>query len=408
MLYDRILIRYGELSLKGRNKKRFLDKIFITIKHKCNKFKSLDYIRFHDRMFIILNGEDPYAVIQKLNQVFGLYSYSLCARCESNIEDIKKLAKEVVKNEITSKTTFKVETKRADKSFPIQSLEVSKKVASYVLKDNSERLIVDVHKPKVILKVDITFDGTYIYTNKIKGLGGLPIGIDGKGLLMLSGGIDSPVAGFLVQKRGVEIEVIHYASPPYTSDKSKQKVFDLTEKLSYYSAFGKVKLHVVPFTKIQKSIYDNCPNSYAITIMRRMMYRIAEKLAYKNDCLIIANGESLGQVASQTLYSMNAINSVTNIPVIRPVATMDKDEIVSLAKKIDTYEISIRPYEDCCTIFVPKNPVTKPNIRKCISFEKSFDYESLIDECINNIETIEIEEGKNIELENSCVIDDLF
>ena len=410
MLYDRILIKYGELSIKGKNKKSFLDKLIRTIRHKCASLTALKFERTHDRLYIILNGEDAQDVISCLNKVFGLHAYSLCARCDSNLEDIKDLALKIIKYEVKEKTTFKVETKRALKTFPLTSIEASQEIARHVLRE-SDLLIVDVRKPQMRLRIDIRSEGTYIMTNEIKGLGGLPVGIDGKGLLMLSGGIDSPVAGYLVQKRGVEIEAIHFSSPPYTSEMAKQKVLQLIEKLAHYASNSKVKLYNIPFTKLQKAIFDHCPQSYGITIMRRMMYRISSEVAKINNNLIIVNGENLGQVASQTMHSMLAINEVTNMPIIRPLVAFDKLEIIDIAKKIDTYAISIEPYEDCCTVFVPANPVTKPDINKCIQYESYFDFQPLIEECIKNVEIIEIKEGQVINVFQSndeCPIADLF
>ncbi len=407
MLYDRILVKYGELTLKGKNKASFINQTIRTIKEKCKKFEKLEYINNFERFYIILNGEDYEKVTEALNNVFGLHSYSLTAKCESNLEAIKDLAKKVVETEIKVKTTFKVETNRVDKNFPMTSLEVSKVVASHVLK-NSPHLIVNVRNPEITLKVEIRSNGTYIMTKEIIGLGGLPVGMDGKGILMLSGGIDSPVAGFFIQKRGVSIDMLHFSSPPYTSDRSKQKVFDLTEKLAKYAPKNRIRVFNIPFTKLQKAIYDNCPESYNITIMRRMMYRIAEKVAKKNKAVIIINGENVGQVASQTLQSMYVINNVTSMPIIRPVATMDKIEIIKIAKKIETYDISIRPYEDCCTIFVPKHPVTKPELDKCIEYENNFDYEAYITECIENIEVIDVNAGNPPKIVSSSDIGSLF
>ncbi|QVK19478.1 tRNA 4-thiouridine(8) synthase ThiI [Mycoplasmatota bacterium] len=407
MLYDRILIKYGELTLKGKNKYSFIKHTNYIIKEKCKNFPNLKYISNYERFYIILNGENHNDVINALNKVFGLHAYCLTAKCESDLESIKDLALKVIKEEIKETTTFKVETKRADKLFPMTSLEVSKTIASHVLKESSY-LVVDVKNPQVTLRIEIRDDGTYISTKEIPGLGGLPVGKDGKGLLMLSGGIDSPIAGYLIQKRGVAIDAVHFSSPPYTSLRSKQKVLDLTEKLAHYDNNSKIKVYDVPFTKLQKAIYENCPHSYAITIMRRMMYRIAEKIALKNQALIIVNGENVGQVASQTMQSMYAINQVSSMPIIRPCATMDKLEIISIARKIDTYDISIRPYEDCCTIFVPKNPVTKPELDKCIEFENKFNYEQLISECIDNIKVITVKAGEPIQLVSSDELNELF
>lgn len=408
MLYDRILVKYGELTLKGKNKINFINHINRTIKEKCKKFPQLEYVNHYERFYIILNGVDYKLVMDRLNTIFGLHSYCLVAKCKSELEEIKKLSARIISEEITEKTTFKVETKRADKTFPLTSIETSKEVASYVLKNNNQYLIVDVKKPQVTLNIEIRHEGTYIYTKEIFGLGGLPVGMDGKGLLMLSGGIDSPVAGYLIQKRGVGIDVIHFASPPYTSIKAKQKVLELAEKLAHYSQNDKITIFNIPFTKLQKAINDHCPHNYTITIMRRMMYRISERVAKKYNCSILISGESIGQVASQTLQSLYVINNVTNMPVIRPVATMDKKEIVDIAQKINTYDISIRPYEDCCTIFVPKNPVINPDLGRCLEYEKLFDYEAFIDECIKNMEIINIQAGEVIELKDNEEFLDLF
>jgi thiamine biosynthesis protein ThiI len=407
MLYDRILVKYGELTIKGKNKISFIHHINRTIKEKCKNLPKLQFISKYERFYIILNGEDYQKVINCLNKVFGLHSYSLVAKCESNLEAIKALATKIITSEITEKSTFKVETKRSDKSFQLTSIETSKAVASHVLR-NTPLLTVDVKKPQVLLQIEIRSEGTYISTKEIHGLGGLPVGMDGKGLLMLSGGIDSPVAGYLVQKRGVGVDVIHFSSPPYTSVRAKQKVCELAEKLAHYAHNSKIMVYNIPFTKLQKAINDICPSSYQITIMRRMMYRISEKVALKNNLLLLINGENIGQVASQTLQSMYAINSVTTMPVIRPVATLDKLEIIDIARKIDTYEISIQPYEDCCTIFVPKNPVTRPEIKKCLEYEKIFNYNDLIDECIDNIEVINIYAGDRINLVDNGDIEQLF
>ena len=263
-------------------------------------------------------------------------------------------------------------------------MEMNNIIASKILKNTELR--VDVHNPDISLYVEIRENYTYIYTNEIKGIGGYPVGIQGKGLLMLSGGIDSPVAGYLAIKRGVDIDCLYFESPPHTSLNAKNKVIKLASIINNYS--GNIKVHVVPFTEIQEAIYKNVPDSYIITIMRRMMYRIADIYSKKIKANVIINGESIGQVASQTLTSMSVINSVTSMPIIRPVACLDKLEIIELSKQIDTYETSILPYEDCCTIFLPKHPVINPVVNKAIEYENRFDYQSLIDKCISNIETI--------------------
>lgn len=372
-----ILIKYGELTTKKDNRKFFIKELVHNINKKIDNIE-LEYSL--DRMYIKSNNLDE--TIDKLKEIFGIYSIIECYKVNNNIDEIKETILKILKNE--NFKTFKVITKRSDKNFPISSMEFSSKIGGFILKNIESK--VDVHNPDLYVNIEIKNNHTYIYTKEIKGLGGYPVGVQGKGLLMLSGGIDSPVAGYLSLKRGIDIECIYFDSPPHTSEEAKNKVIDLANILNKYS--GKIKINVIPFTKLQETIYKNVPNEYMITIMRRMMYRIASKLAIKNKCKVIINGESIGQVASQTLTSINTINSVTNFPVIRPVACLDKLEIIEISKKIGTYDISIRPYEDCCTVFVPKHPSINPNIEKCEKYEKTFDYENLIDECINNVEVI--------------------
>ncbi|MBR2708120.1 MAG: tRNA 4-thiouridine(8) synthase ThiI [Bacilli bacterium] len=371
-----IMIKYGELTTKKDNRKEFIKILTQNIERLIDE--KIEIIKDNSRMFIKCEDE---IVAKKLKKIFGIHGISIVYKVNNNYEDVLKKSLEIMDN---NKKTFKVITKRSDKDFNIKSMDYSRHLGGLILKNSNYK--VDVHNPEITLNVEIRKEGTYIYTDEIKGPGGYPVGVQGKGLLMLSGGIDSPVAGYLAMKRGVNIEAIYFDSPPHTSVEAKNKVKKLTEILNEYS--GKVKLHVVPFTKIQEEIYKKCPDNYMITIMRRMMYRISEKYAKKINAKIIINGESIGQVASQTLESMVCINNVTNMPVIRPVATYDKLEIIELAKKINTYETSILPYEDCCTIFVPKHPVIKPELEKAIEYENNIEYEKLIDECIDNIKTI--------------------
>lgn len=372
-----ILIKYGELTTKKDNRKFFIKELVNNIRKKIDDIE-IEYSL--DRMYIKSNNTDD--TISKLKEVFGIYSIIECYKVNTNIDEIKDTILNLLKNK--NFKTFKVVTKRSDKSFPISSMEFSSKIGGVILKNIESK--VDVHNPDIYVNIEIKNGYTYIYTNEIKGLGGYPVGVQGKGLLMLSGGIDSPVAGYLALKRGIDVECIYFDSPPHTSIEAKNKVIDLANILNKYS--GKIKIFVVPFTKLQETIYKNVQNEYMITIMRRMMYRIAHKLALKNKCKVIINGESIGQVASQTLTSINTINSVTNFPIIRPVCCLDKLEIIEISKKIGTYDISIRPYEDCCTVFVPKHPSINPDINKCLEFEKNFDYESLIDEAIDNVQVI--------------------
>ena len=401
-MYDMILIRYGEMTLKKKNYKQFLKAINDNIKDKIKDIPNLKFTNTDYRAYIYLNGTDHNLVIDKLNEVVGLYSYSLCKEVAKDIEDIAKWGIEIInayikEANINHSFTFKVETHRGDKRFPLTSLEISSKVAGLIL-PKIEMMSVDVHNPDITLHIDLRSEGAYIYTNTIKGLGGYPSGIGGEALLMMSGGIDSPVAGFLTIKKGVRISAIHYASPPYTSPMALQKVIDLLKVIAKYQDSGQIDLYVVPFTNIQTAIHNNANQIYLVTIMRRMMYTIATKLAKDLGISALVNGESIGQVASQTLESMMVVNEVTNIPILRPLCAMDKIEIINLASRINTYDISIRPYEDCCTVFVPEHPIIKPRLEDVKHEEAKCGLEPLIEEAYNNIKkyTINIDSNINV------------
>ncbi|MFA5602350.1 MAG: tRNA uracil 4-sulfurtransferase ThiI [Bacilli bacterium] len=387
-----ILIKYGELTTKKGNRKHFIDILDRNIK---DKLIGIDYkiIKHRDRMFIESNDID--SVTDKIKSIFGIHSIVKCYKIDSDIESIKEKSINLLKK--LNFKTFKIDTNRSYKLFPINSMEISRLIGAHVLK-NIDNIKVDVNNPELLLKIEILKDSTYLYTEEIKGLGGYPVGIQGKGLLMLSGGIDSPVAGYLALKRGVSIDAIYFEALPHTSLKARKKVIDLTKFLTKYT--NKINLYIIPFTEIQEAIYKQIDSTYMITIMRRMMYRISEIIAKKNKCKILINGESIGQVASQTLNSINVINNVTNMPIIRPVACMDKIEIINLAKKINTYETSILPYEDCCTIFVPKHPVINPSLEKAITYEKSINYNEMIDRVISNITVLKIDSNyeENIDI----------
>ncbi|MFD1739324.1 tRNA uracil 4-sulfurtransferase ThiI [Bacillus salitolerans] len=387
MQYDQILIRYGEITTKGKNRLKFVDVLKENIQHKLKDFPNIKIERTRDRMYIKLNGEDHQEIMNRLETVFGIYSYSLALRTELDLEEIKKGALYAFNEAKDQIQTFKVNVKRSYKQFPLDTYQLNYEIGSHIL-TNSEGITVDVHNPDLEVRVEVRNNGVFISCYNRLGAGGMPVGSSGKALLLLSGGIDSPVAGYLTMKRGLAVEAIHFHSPPYTSERAKQKVLDLAEKLTNYCK--KIHVHIVPFTEIQTTIHKEIPSNYSMTIMRRMMLRIAEKIAEKHEILALATGESLGQVASQTLYSMNTINEVTNMPIIRPVITMDKLEIVDIAHKIDTYEISIRPYEDCCTIFTPAAPATRPKRDKANRFEESFDFSRLIDEAVEKTEVIRI------------------
>ena len=382
--YDYIMVRFGELSTKGKNKKEFISVLFNNIKHALKEF-GVEVESRYDHIYVHLDDQDYLPIVERLQDVSGIQGLSLVHKCENDIEVIKEHALELIKLE--KGNTFKVKAKRSNKRFPIISDEIVRAVAPVILRNT--KLSVDVHNPDILLQIEVRDEGCYIFTNSFSGAGGYPLGVGGKSMHMLSGGIDSPVAAYLMMKRGVVVECVHFASPPYTQEAVIYKLIDLLKKLNRYQP--KIRLHIVPFTKIQEAIYDNAPESYCITLMRRMMYRLADKLAKRRNCPVISSGESVGQVASQTLQSINVINEVTNMPVIRPCATLDKLEIIALSKKIDTYETSIRPYEDCCTIFTPKAPKTAPKLDEAKSFEEKFDYESLINDALNNIDVRFIE-----------------
>ncbi|MCI7241043.1 MAG: tRNA 4-thiouridine(8) synthase ThiI [Bacilli bacterium] len=383
-----ILIKYGELTTKKANRNLFISHLYKDIKDKLKDY-SINIIKDNSRMYIETN-DDIENITNILTKVFGIHSIVIAYKVNTNTDIIKEKVLEVVKN-INFKT-FKVDTKRSYKEFPYTSMEFNNVIGGLILK-NIPNISVDVHNPEYTLKLEIRNDYTYIYTKEIMGAGGYPNGVAGKGLLMLSGGIDSPVSGYLAMKRGIKLECIYFESPPHTSIQAKNKVKSLVKKLTNYQS--EIKLYVVNFTKIQEEIYKNADPEYMITIMRRMMYRISEKIIKRNNLYVLINGESVGQVASQTLTSMNVINNVTNIPVLRPVCCMDKLEIIDIAKKIDTYETSILPYEDCCTIFLPKHPVINPTLDKCLLYETLFDYEELINEAVNNIEIIKINNNED-------------
>jgi tRNA uracil 4-sulfurtransferase len=396
MLYDHLVVRYGELSLKGKNRRHFESQLFETVKRKLRKYENLKMARLFDRIIVELHGEPFEPVVQSLQEIFGIHAISVAVRSENELEDIQRAALSALKETMHKKGTFKVSAKRSLKSFPVNSMQLNHEVGGYILQ-NTEGVTVDVHNPDVDVKVEVKDTGTYISCQTYKGAGGLPIGVGGKAMLMLSGGIDSPVAGYLTMKRGVRIEGVHFHSPPFTSERARQKVIDLTQELTRFSG-GKLKLHIVPFTLIQQTIKEKIPASYSMTIMRRVMMRVTERLAEQNHALAIANGENLGQVASQTMHSMYAINEVTNLPILRPVITMDKIEIMDYAQRIGTYDISIRPYEDCCTIFLPSAPKTKPKREKAMAFEKNIDnLDELIEKAVKGTETLILEEGKSTE-----------
>lgn len=390
MNYDSIMVRYGELSLKGKNKKTFIDTLSNNIRFSLADMKELKFEKQYDRFYVKLSEvSDVDEILNRLKKIPGIHNYSLVRKVNKDIDEIANVALEIMQElryEIDEdKLTFKVKASRNDKQFYLISDEINRKVATVILKNTDFK--VDVHNPTLIVKIEIRLDGAYLSIKNYPGLGGLPLGSSGKGMLMISGGIDSPVAGFMMMKRGVKIEAIHFSSPPYTSEMAIYKVKTLLKSLAKVQ--GQIKFINIPFTELQLKIYEVAGDKYAITLMRRMMYRLADIFAKRNNCQCIINGESIGQVASQTLESMGVINEVTNNVIIRPLAVFDKIDIIKIAKDIDTYETSILPYEDCCTIFDPKKPATKPRLQDCEKFEAMFDFNSMIEDAVNNA-TIEI------------------
>ena len=387
-----IIIKYAELTTKKSNINFFIK----TLKDNVTKaIDGIDALVTFDkgRMFIESSADNYDLILNKIKNIFGIHEIVIGYKYdERDIESINENVVNLLKE--YDITTFKVITKRSDKTYPLDSMEISRKVGGAILKNYSNSK-VDVHNPLLEIFIEVRINAVYIYFEKIKGIGGYPVGTLGKGLLMLSGGIDSPVAGYLAMKRGIKLEAIYFESPPHTSENAKNKVLELARILSTYNAG--IKVHVINFTNIQEAIYKNIPHEYLITIMRRMMYRISERLSHRINALAIVNGESVGQVASQTLTSMSVINEVVKIPVIRPVACFDKLEIIDIAKRIGTYETSILPFEDCCTIFVPEHPVINPMHDKCEEYEKLIDYETLINDAIKSRDIIKVDNKNKYE-----------
>lgn len=363
-MYDHILIRYGELALKGKNQKHFLKTLVRNVRNqiKLDTGEACEIKDIHGRITLPLNGKEPEYFYPSLDRVFGLASYSPVRSTELSEDDIIQTAVEEMKRFSNQEKTFRVTVKRANKRFPIRSMDMQLLVAERIL-DEVPGLEGDLRNYDIELDIDIRFDQAYVYVDKFKGLGGLPLGTGGRAVALLSGGIDSPVAMWSIMRRGVVVEAIHFHSYPYTSQQAEDKVLALAEKVAKYG--GQVNVHLVPFTRIQEAIGMNCFENLRITIMRRIMIRIAERIATIRNAKAIVTGDDLGQVASQTIESIFAINEVTTMPILRPLISFDKLDIMEIAHKIDTYDISILPYEDCCTVFVPKEPKTKPKVDEC-------------------------------------------
>lgn len=383
------MVRYGELSTKGKNKKSFISQLAYNVKRNLGDFPAVKIHADRDRMHLLLNGEDSTQIIPKLEKIFGIQNFSPSIQVEKEMPVIREMVQTIIKTIYQPGQTFKITSKRSDHNFELDSNELNRELGGAVFEVCPE-ITVQMKKPDIEIRVEIRNEGAYLSYETIKGAGGLPVGTGGRGMLMLSGGIDSPVAGYLAMKRGVEVEAVHFASPPYTSEQALQKAKDLAAKIAPYG--GSMQFIEVPFTEIQEEIKRVVPEGYLMTVTRRMMLRLTDAIREERKGLVIINGESLGQVASQTLQSMVAINEVTNTPIIRPVVSMDKGEIIEIAEKIDTFELAIQPFEDCCTIFAPPQPKTRPRLDKAQAYEARLDVEGLMKRAMAGLKVSEITE----------------
>lgn len=384
-----ISVSLGEIVLKGLNRKYFEDRLIKNMKRVLRDFGEYKIYKEQGKIYIEGLEDHQENAIKRLKKVFGLVYISPCIRTSREMENIREagltLAREKLKGD--KLTTFKVETSRSDKRYPLKSPEISRDVGGYVLK-NTDNLKVDVHNPDFMLYVDIKEYG-YVYIDRTKAYGGLPIGTNGKGLLLLSGGIDSPVAGFMMAKRGVEVDAVHFHSYPFTSQRAEEKVLDLAKIVSMYT--GPMKIYSVNLLNIQKEINKNCPEDEMTILSRRFMMRIAEEISREKGYQILITGENLGQVASQTIYSVDVINRSVQMPILRPLIGMDKVDIIEISKDIETYETSIKPFEDCCSVFLPKHPVTRPKLEDIVESEAVLDIERLVQEAIEGMKVVNVE-----------------
>lgn len=385
--YTEIMVRYGELSTKGKNRKDFIGRLAGNVEKVLNDFPEIKIHPRHDRMHIVLNGAPFKEVDKRLKKVFGIQTYSPTIKVEKTLEAIEETSLELMKATFKEGMTFKVNTRRGDHKFEYDTNQLNRMVGDYLFA-NIDNLKAEMKHPDLVLRIEVRQDAVYISNELLHGIGGMPVGTAGKAVMMLSGGIDSPVASYLAMKRGVEIEMVHFFSPPYTTEKALAKAKELTGILANYS--GKINFIAVPFAEIQESIKQKVPEGYLMTIQRRFMLRLADLIRQKRGGLAIFNGESVGQVASQTLESMVAINDVTTTPVLRPVATMDKTEIIRYAEEIGTFDLSIKPFEDCCTIFAPPRPKTKPKLDKAREYEARLDVDGLIKRAMDGMQAMPI------------------
>ena len=377
-----LLCKYGEIVLKGANRRFFEDTLMKTLRFRAKHFGKFEINRSQSTIVIepMTEDSDIDGLFETISKVFGIVGISRCAVCEKNMEEISRMVREYVPQFLEGKKTFKVEAKRSDKRFPLNSPQISAEIGGVIL-GMMPKLRVDVRNPEIVVHVEVREHAAYIHAGQFKGAGGMPVGTNGKGMLLLSGGIDSPVAGYMIAKRGVQLEAVHFESFPYTSERAREKVMDLARIVAQYA--GSFNLHVVSLTHIQEELVKNCEEDYFTLILRRYMMAIADRLAHKTDCGGLITGESLGQVASQTMQAIGVTDPVATLPVFRPCIGMDKEEIIQVARKIDTFETSIQPYEDCCTVFTPKHPRTRPEIEKVLEQQNRLDFEALVQEALD-------------------------
>ncbi|MBZ2201399.1 MAG: tRNA uracil 4-sulfurtransferase ThiI [Lentilactobacillus hilgardii] len=405
MHYTEIMVRYGELSTKGKNKRDFIRQLGRNVRAVLHQFPTVEVKAQRDRLHVDLNGEDDQKVISTLQGVFGIETLYPSIKVEKDMDVIKETALQMAQEQYRSGNTFKINTRRQDKHFEYHTNQINNMLGDYVL-ENIDGISVDVKNPDIAIRVEVRMNGAYLSSETIHGAGGLPVGTGGRATMMLSGGIDSPVATYLAMKRGVKIDMIHFYSPPYTSEQALNKAKQLTSILAKYS--GNIQFIQVPFTEVQETIKEKVPEGYLMTIQRRMMLRIAAEITKSRHCGGVFTGESLGQVASQTLESMLAINDVTSMPVLRPLVSMDKTEIIKISKQIGTYDLSILPYEDCCTIFTPPAPKTKPNLQRSREFENYIDVEGLMRKAVDNIQITDIKPGEEFLNQDADVFAELL
>ncbi|MBE6546807.1 MAG: tRNA 4-thiouridine(8) synthase ThiI [Ruminococcaceae bacterium] len=389
MTKEILLCKYGEIVLKGANRKSFEDMLSREMKKRAACYGNFDVYRAQSTIYIepMDDSADMDGMFEAASKVFGIVAISRAAVCEKSMEDISRTAADYIPAFLEGKRTFKVEAKRSDKAFPLDSMEISREIGGVIL-DTCPRIRVDVHHPDVIVKVEIREFGAYISAGQFKGAGGMPVGSNGKGLLLLSGGIDSPVAGWMMAKRGVRLDAIHFESFPYTSERARDKVLELARIVAEYA--GDIYVHVVSLTHIQEELVRACEEDYFTLLLRRYMMTIAERVAKEKNCAALITGESLGQVASQTMQALGVTDAAVSMPVFRPCIGMDKEEIVTISRKIGAFETSIQPYEDCCTVFTPKHPRTKPELAKVLVQENKLDFAALVEEAMGTLYTVHI------------------